>query len=122
MSNHAAPMSDGAETSTLKATLQWFVVAFLIYLLITAVGMIGGGFKGATRGDAAQLFEFATNPFMGLVVGILATSLIQSSSTVTSIIVGLVAGGLPVEMAIPMVMGGKYRHHHYKHYRGAGSY
>ncbi|MEX0298530.1 MAG: Na/Pi symporter [Kordiimonas sp.] len=98
-------MPEGAENSTLKTTGQWLVVALLIYLLITAVGMIGGGFKGATKGDATQLFEFATNPFMGLVVGILATSLIQSSSTVTSIIVGLVAGGLPVGMAIPMVMG-----------------
>jgi sodium-dependent phosphate cotransporter len=105
MSNHAAQISDGEESSLLKTTGQWLVVLFLIYLLITAVGMIGGGFKGATKGDATQLFEFATNPFMGLVVGILATSLIQSSSTVTSIIVGLVAGGLPVEMAIPMVMG-----------------
>lgn len=105
MSNHSAHLSDEAESSTLKTTGQWLVVAFLIYLLITAVGMIGGGFKGATKGDATQLFEFATNPFMGLVVGILATSLIQSSSTVTSIIVGLVAGGLPVGMAIPMVMG-----------------
>jgi len=84
---------------------QWLLVALLVYLLISAVGMIGSGFKGATKGDATELFAFATNPFMGLVVGILATSLIQSSSTVTSIIVGLVAGGLSVEMAIPMVMG-----------------
>ncbi|GAL13001.1 sodium-dependent phosphate transporter [Vibrio astriarenae] len=38
-------------------------------------------------------------------IGLVATALIQSSSTVTSIIVGLVAGGLPVETAIPMVMG-----------------
>lgn len=105
MTNHPAHMTDGEESSTLKTTGQWLVVALLVYFLITAVGMIGGGFKGATKGDATQLFEFATNPFMGLVVGILATSLIQSSSTVTSIIVGLVAGGLPVEMAIPMVMG-----------------
>lgn len=29
----------------------------------------------------------------------------QSSSTVTSVIVGTVAGGLPIGMAIPMVMG-----------------
>ena len=40
-----------------------------------------------------------------MLVGIIATSLIQSSSTVTSIIVGLVAGGLPVVIAVPMVMG-----------------
>lgn len=38
-------------------------------------------------------------------VGIIATALIQSSSTVTSIIVAFVAGGLPVATAIPMIMG-----------------
>ncbi|WP_019672410.1 Na/Pi symporter [Psychrobacter lutiphocae] len=85
--------------------VRWLAVAGLVYLLICAVGMIGSGFKGATQGQAEQLFAFATNPFMGLVIGIVATALIQSSSTVTSIIVGLVAGGLPVELAVPMVMG-----------------
>ncbi|MEP0072091.1 MAG: Na/Pi symporter [Marinomonas sp.] len=85
--------------------MQWAMVALLVYLLICAVGMIGGGFKMATGGHARELFAFASNPFAGLVVGIVATALIQSSSTVTSIIVGLVAGGLPVELAVPMVMG-----------------
>lgn len=42
---------------------------------------------------------------MAVIIGVVATALIQSSSTVTSIIVGLVAGGLPVPIAIPMVMG-----------------
>ena len=85
--------------------MQWAMVALLVYLLICAVGMIGGGFKMAAGGQAKELFAFASNPFAGLVVGIVATALIQSSSTVTSIIVGLVAGGLPVELAVPMVMG-----------------
>ena len=85
--------------------MQWAMVALLVYLLICAVGMIGGGFKMATGGHAKELFAFASNPFAGLVVGIVATALIQSSSTVTSIIVGLVAGGLTVELAVPMVMG-----------------
>lgn len=85
--------------------MQWLAVAGLVYLLICAVGMIGSGFKAATGDQAKELFEFANNPFAGLVVGTVATALIQSSSTVTSIIVGLVAGGLPVEVAVPMVMG-----------------
>ena len=85
--------------------VQWVMVAGLIYLLICAVGLIGSGFKLATGDQAKELFAFATNPFAGLVVGTVATALIQSSSTVTSIIVGLVAGGLPVEVAVPMVMG-----------------
>lgn len=84
---------------------QWIGVILLVYLLIAAVGMIGSGFKSATGDQAKELFAFATNPFMGLIVGTVATALIQSSSTVTSIIVGLVAGGLPVATAVPMVMG-----------------
>mgnify|MGYP003630782585 FL=1 len=89
--------------NTIKTLVQWITIATLVYLLISSVGMIGAGFKGATKGQASELFQFATNPFMGLIIGILATAMIQSSSTVTSIIVGLVAGGLPVETAVPIL-------------------
>ena len=52
------------------------------------------------------LIETTTNPFMGLFIGILATSIIQSSSSTTSIVVGMVAGGaLTIETAIPIIMG-----------------
>lgn len=102
-SNEDISVEDDAKTG--GSVLQWVAVAALVYLLICAVGMIGGGFKAAAGGQAKELFAFATNPFAGLVVGTVATALIQSSSTVTSIIVGLVAGGLPVEVAVPMVMG-----------------
>ncbi|MGC7890360.1 Na/Pi symporter [Vibrio anguillarum] len=85
--------------------LRWANLAFMLYLLLLAVAMVGSGFKWATGDQAKVLFEFASHPIAGLMIGLVATALIQSSSTVTSIIVGLVAGGLPVEMAIPMVMG-----------------
>ena len=96
-----------SETSHFSKKLvgQWIAVLGLIYLLLVAVSMISGGFKSASGDNARQLFEFARNPVTGLVIGTIATALIQSSSTVTSIIVGLVAGGLPVSLAIPMVMG-----------------
>jgi len=84
---------------------KWAAVVLLVYLLIVAVSLIGGGFKQATADRAEELFQFATNPFMGLVIGTVSTALIQSSSTVSSIIVGLVAGGLPVSIAVPMIMG-----------------
>ncbi len=85
--------------------LSWLAVVSLVYLLLAAVGAIGEGFKTATGGNARELFAFATNPVIALIVGVVATSLIQSSSTVTSIIVGMVAGGLPLAIAIPLVMG-----------------
>lgn len=94
-----------SDTSTSSNWQQWLFIVALVYLLLVAVSLIGGGFKIAAGGQAKELFEFATNPIVALVVGTLATALIQSSSTVTAIIVGLVAGGLPVAIAIPMVMG-----------------
>ncbi|MDC0609384.1 Na/Pi symporter [Vibrio sp.] len=94
-----------APVSATKRTLRWANLAFMLYLLLLAVAMVGSGFKLATGDQAKVLFEFASHPIAGLMIGLVATALIQSSSTVTSIIVGLVAGGLPVETAIPMIMG-----------------
>ncbi|MGI9283252.1 MAG: Na/Pi symporter [Endozoicomonas sp.] len=85
----------------------WMRVLLWIYALLVAVSVVGSGFKMAVGGAeaAAELFSFANNTVLALIAGTLATALVQSSSTVTSVIVGLVAGGLPVEMAIPMIMG-----------------
>jgi sodium-dependent phosphate cotransporter len=93
--------------STQRKLLSWLFLILSIYAILLSVGMVGSGFKWASGGSegARELFEFATNPFVALLIGILATSLVQSSSTVTSVVVGLVAGGLPIEIAIPMVMG-----------------
>lgn len=85
--------------------LKWMQLLFLIYIILLAVSVIGDGFKLATGEHATALFEFAQNPLLGLIIGMTATALIQSSSTVTSIIVAMVAGGLPIGIAIPMVMG-----------------
>lgn len=86
-------------------SLKWIAVALLTYLLIVAVDLIGLGLQSATGDRVLELFALATNPFLGLIVGTLTTALVQSSSTVTSIVVGLVSGGLPVVTAIPIVMG-----------------
>ena len=98
---------NSSSTEQKQSWLMWLGIAASVYLILVAVGMVGSGFKWASGGKegAEKLFAFATNPFMGLIIGTLATALVQSSSTVTSVIVGLVAGGLPVGMAIPMIMG-----------------
>lgn len=87
--------------------LTWLAVAGLVFLLLAGVGVIGEGFKWVSGGKegAAAIFAFASNPLVGVILGILATAMVQSSSTVTSVIVGLVAGGVPVSTAVPMIMG-----------------
>jgi len=103
-------MTESAEqltNSTQKRIFSWLILLAGIYAILLSVGMVGSGFKWVSGGaeGAKELFEFATNPFLALLIGTLATALVQSSSTVTSVIVGLVAGGLPISIAIPMVMG-----------------
>lgn len=85
--------------------LRWLLLVVLVFAMLTAVSLIGGGFKAATQEHAKTLFEFASNPILGLIIGMVCTALIQSSSTVSSIIVAMVAGGLPITIAIPMMMG-----------------
>ena len=63
------------------------------------------GFDRFSGPQAEGLLTLAANPWLGLLIGILATALVQSSSIVTSLLVALVAGGLPIATAIPMVMG-----------------
>jgi sodium-dependent phosphate cotransporter len=86
---------------------NWLLVVVLVYSLMVAVGVLSQGFRAISGGaeGAERIFEFATNPLVGVLLGILATALVQSSSAVTSVIVGLVGGGLPIAIAIPMVMG-----------------
>jgi sodium-dependent phosphate cotransporter len=53
-----------------------------------------------------SLIATTSNPFVGLFIGILATSIIQSSSSITSIVVGMVGvGALTIDTAIPVIMG-----------------
>lgn len=94
-----------SRVNSLPRLVRWLGLLVLIFAMLTAVGLIGGGFKTATQGHADTLFAYASNPVLGLIIGMVCTALIQSSSTVSSIIVAMVAGGLPITIAIPMIMG-----------------
>ncbi|CCQ12595.1 Sodium-dependent phosphate transporter [Pseudoalteromonas luteoviolacea B = ATCC 29581] len=100
-------MSVHSQESTAVKVMNWAAIAFLVYLVLVAVGSVSAGFKLVSGGSegAKAIFSFASNPFVALLLGALATALVQSSSTITSVIVGLVAGGLPLNIAIPMIMG-----------------
>ncbi|HSH00636.1 MAG TPA: Na/Pi symporter, partial [candidate division Zixibacteria bacterium] len=78
----------------------------ILYLFLVSIGLLSSSFKLFGKEFAEGLVTLASNPIIGLLVGILSTTLVQSSSTTTSMIVGLVgSGALGLEIAIPMVMG-----------------
>ena len=76
-----------------------------IYGLFAAIDLLNIGFQSILGPEAEGLLILAANPWLGLLLGILSTALVQSSSIVTTLLVGLVAGGLPIATAIPIVMG-----------------
>ncbi len=104
---HKVESASAPQAAAAPGPLTWVTVVALVYLLLIGVGVIGEGFRWMSGGDegAARIFAFAGSPIVGVILGILATALVQSSSTVTSVIVGLVAGGVPVSIAVPMIMG-----------------
>jgi sodium-dependent phosphate cotransporter len=90
----------------IPAPVRAVLVVFLLYLFLVGVKLLESGVKDLGSDTAGGLFQGITNPIAALCVGILATVLVQSSSVTTSTIVGLVAAGqLPLDMAVPMVMG-----------------
>ena len=77
-----------------------------LYLFLIGIGGMGAAFKGEFKDTAAKLLEATRSPIVGLFIGILATTIVQSSSTTTSLVVALVAAGaVDVTGAIFMVMG-----------------
>lgn len=91
---------------TLPPPLRAALVVGLLYGFLVGVKLLESGVKGLGSETAGGLFQGITNPLAALFVGILATVLVQSSSVTTATIVGLVAAGqLPMETAVPMIMG-----------------
>ncbi|MFC2038158.1 Na/Pi symporter [Chloroflexota bacterium] len=90
----------------LFAPVKILLVFGLLYIFLIGIKFISISFGLFGSDFAEQLVNFYSNPFCGLFTGILVTSLVQSSSATTSLIVGLAGSGiLPLESAIPMVMG-----------------
>lgn len=78
----------------------------LLFIFLVGVQSLSTGIKGLGTGALDSFMGAVSNPFLGLVTGILATTLVQSSSVTTSLVVGMVASGtLPIGSAIPMIMG-----------------
>ncbi|MBO8130400.1 MAG: Na/Pi symporter [Candidatus Marinimicrobia bacterium] len=89
-----------------RRILKLFTFFALLYLFLLSIKLIGGSFKLMGKGFAETLIKTTSNPFAGLFIGILTTSIVQSSSMTTSLVVGLVATGvMPIYIAIPIVIG-----------------
>tara|TARA_Y100000766_G_scaffold226944_1_gene199952 strand:- start:824 stop:1927 length:1104 start_codon:yes stop_codon:yes gene_type:complete len=89
-----------------KILFKTLGVVLALYLFLVGIKGLSSGIKMLGGDFANQIMTTTSNPFISLLVGILATTLFQSSSTTTSIIVGMVStGAVTLSGAIPMIMG-----------------
>lgn len=88
--------------------LGWRVAKLIIvlFLFFVSIEWMAESFKLFGKDLATGLLGLTSNPLMALFVGILGTSLMQSSSATTSMVVALVASGsLSMPLAVPIIMG-----------------
>lgn len=89
-----------------KTILKIFGVLAALYMFLVGINGMSSAIKHMGAGVAESIFTATSNPFVALFIGVFATVLFQSSSTTTSLIVGMVSSGaLGISGAIPMIMG-----------------
>jgi sodium-dependent phosphate cotransporter len=106
--NPASTPQSSLESFTCHPLVRALVVLALLFVFLVGVNGLGDGFKSLGQDVLDSFFSATENPFIALMVGVLATTLAQSSSVTTSMIVALVAAPenpLPIANAVPMVMG-----------------
>ncbi|WJY64396.1 Na+/Pi-cotransporter [Corynebacterium atrinae] len=97
---------DFVALSRLGVSVRWCGVIATIAVMVVAVYLILDGASGVGAGTVGRLFNLATNPIIGLLIGIVATAALQSSTTVTALTVAAVGtGGVSVPVAIPIILG-----------------
>ncbi len=88
----------------ISAGIVYFLI--LLYLFFLSIKLIGVTCKFVGEDVVKRILSGTSSPLVGLFVGILTTSIVQSSSFTTSLVVGFVGGSvLPLRYAIPIIMG-----------------
>ncbi len=96
------------KTAANQRNKVFFVAKMLLALLLFmfSIDLLTVSMLQLNNELAKEIFQATNNPFVGLFIGLLMTALIQSSSTVTAMIVAVVASGnLSLMQAVPLVMG-----------------
>ena len=77
-----------------------------LYLFLVGINGMSSAIKNMGSDVADSIFTTTSDPVIALFIGVFSTVLFQSSSTTTSLIVGMVSSGaLGLAGAVPMIMG-----------------
>ena len=91
---------------TIKIFVKTAGIISSLYLFLVGIAGMSSAIKGMGSEFAETVLTTTSDPFIALFIGIFSTVLFQSSSTTTSLIVGMVSSGsLTIASSIPMIMG-----------------
>ena len=91
---------------------KFLLICLALNFFFVSIKLLGA-FKDLGSGYGEELIiQLANNPLIGLLIGVLVTSIAQSSSMTTSLVVGLAAAGalgneplMVLSRAIPIILG-----------------
>ena len=93
-------------TESKNVGLKVFGIFGALYLFLVGINGMSSAIKHMGSDVADSIFTTTSDPVIALFIGVFATVLFQSSSTTTSLIVGMVSSGtLGLGGAVPMIMG-----------------
>lgn len=103
----AAEVQSSKESPIIWIQIGQFALAFVVlFLFLVSLELITSASSSLGSDFTEGIIKVTGVPLVSLFIGMLATAIIQSSSTLTSSIVALVAGNfLTLEAAVPMVLG-----------------
>ena len=91
---------------TINISAKVIGVFSALYLFLVGIAGMSSAIKRMGAEFAETVLTTTSDPFIALFIGIFSTVLFQSSSTTTSLIVGMVSSGsLTIASSIPMIMG-----------------
>ena len=89
-----------------KVLYNALMIVLVMFFFLLSLKLMESSFKLFGKDVANEIINSTSNPFVSLFIGLLATAIIQSSSTTTTMIVTMVAtSALSIENAVPMIMG-----------------
>lgn len=113
MKDTPAEIETNEESNKGKRVIWGLILLCSLFLFLVGISLLSSSFSLLGKPAADELIRATSNPFIGLFVGILVTAVLQSSSTTTSLVVAMVAGGTlgdtadidTISRAIPLIMG-----------------
>jgi len=93
---------------SLPVWVKLLLLLFVLYAFFVSIELLSSSIKLFGKGLAEHLFTLTSNPMVALFIGLGATSLMQSSSATTSMVVAMVASGaldLSLLVAVALLFG-----------------